>query len=111
MTRSLAVLMLLTDGFGGRGGIAKFNRDFLTALDASDSVERVQAVPRLIPEAIEEIIPETIVYDRKAAKGLPAFLRRLAFHAWRNERVDLVLCGHLHLLPVAWLVAKLRRAR
>ena len=34
MTTALRVLMLLTDGFGGVGGIAKFNRDFLQALDA-----------------------------------------------------------------------------
>jgi hypothetical protein len=28
------IVMLLTDGFGGFGGIAKFNRDFMHALDA-----------------------------------------------------------------------------
>ena len=53
MPHGLAVLMLLTDGFGGVGGIAKFNRDFLQALDGSSLVERVQALPRLIPEPIE----------------------------------------------------------
>jgi hypothetical protein len=71
------MLMLLTDGFGGAGGIAKFNRDFLQALGDCALVQRVHALPRLIPETIEEVIPETVVYDRKAAGGRIAFMRRL----------------------------------
>jgi phosphatidylinositol alpha-1,6-mannosyltransferase len=111
MSHSLRVLMLLTDGFGGVGGIAKFNRDFLQALDGCSLVERVHAQPRLIPEAIEEIIPEAVVYDRRAANGKVAFLRRLASHTARGGRIDLVVCGHLYLLPAAWLIARLRGAR
>jgi glycosyltransferase involved in cell wall biosynthesis len=111
MTNGLGVLMLLTDGFGGRGGIAKFNRDFLQALDACGSVERVHALPRLVPQPIEEMIPEAVVYDRKAARGRLAFLRRVAAHAWHDEQIDLVICGHLHLLPAAWLAARVRGAR
>ena len=111
MTNALRVLMLLTDGFGGVGGIAKFNRDFLQALDGCAVVERVHAQPRLIPEPIEEVIPEAVVYDRRAAGGKLAFMRRLGAHAWGGGRVDLVICGHLYLLPAAWLLARLRGAR
>jgi glycosyltransferase involved in cell wall biosynthesis len=111
MTQGLDVLMLLTDGFGGRGGIAKFNRDFLQALDGSALVKRVQVLPRLIPGRIEEPIPESVVYDRAAAAGRVAFVRRLATHALRNKRIDLVVCGHVHLLPAAWVLARLRGAR
>src|SRR4029077_4968037 len=60
---------------------------------------------------IEEAIPESVVYDRRAAAGKAAFMFRLAAHAWRMGRVDLVVCGHLRLLPAAWLLARLRRAR
>jgi hypothetical protein len=35
--------MLLTDGFGGSGDIAKFNRDFMQALDASAALQAVLA--------------------------------------------------------------------
>jgi glycosyltransferase involved in cell wall biosynthesis len=111
MIKGLSILMLLTDGFGGRGGIAKFNRDFLGALDACPLVERTHALPRLISQSIEEAIPETVVYDRKAAGGRLAFLQRLASYTWRNKQIDIVVCGHLHLLPAAWLIARLRRAR
>ncbi len=111
MTNGLDVLMLLTDGFGGLGGIAKFNRDFLQALDGCALVKRVRVLPRLIPERIEEPIPESVVYDRAAAGGRAAFMLRLATHAWRDERIDLVVCGHLYLLPAAWVLARLRGAR
>ncbi len=111
MTTALRVLMLLTDGFGGVGGIAKFNRDFLEALDGSTSVERVHAQPRLIVETIEELIPEAVIYDRRAARGKVAFMRRLVAHACSGGQVDLVICGHLYLLPAAWLLARLRGAR
>ena len=111
MTPALRVQMLLTDGFGGVGGIAKFNRDFLEALDACAFVQRVQALPRLVPIPIDEVIPEAVVYDRRAAGGKAAFLRRLGLHLWRDGRVDVLICGHVNLLPFAWLLARLRGAR
>jgi glycosyltransferase involved in cell wall biosynthesis len=103
--------MLLSDGFGGFGGIAKFNRDFLEALDSCPLVRRVHALPRLIPESFDDVIPESIVYDREAARGKAAFLRRLLAHARNDDRVDMVICGHLNLLPAAWLCARRHGAR
>lgn len=111
MRRALNVMMLLTDGFGGHGGIAKFNRDFLRALDSSRHVHRVYALPRLIPEAIAEPIPEAVVYDRRSAIGKTAFMRRVAWRGSQSDRFDLLICGHLYLLPVAWFLARLYGAR
>src|ERR1700689_57643 len=101
MIESINIVMLLTDGFGSLGGISKFNIDFLQALDASAVTERVYALPRLIPDSINEPIPESVVYDRKAARGKLAFLRRVLCYAWRGSKPDLVICGHLNLLPAA----------
>jgi glycosyltransferase involved in cell wall biosynthesis len=109
--RPLDILMLLSDGFGGFGGIAKFNRDFLTALDSCDVVERVHALPRLIPGPIDEPIPEAIVYDREAAAGKLAFIGRLASHLAMRQCPNLVVCGHLNLLPAAWAYARARGVR
>jgi glycosyltransferase involved in cell wall biosynthesis len=111
MRRSVRVLMLLTDAFGGLGGISQFNRDFLAALNACSSVERVYALPRLITGPIEEVIPEVVIFNRKAARGRVAFARELLRHSLRAERADLVICGHLNLLPLAWLAARYQRAR
>jgi phosphatidyl-myo-inositol dimannoside synthase len=107
--RPLDILMPLSDAFGGFGGIAKFNRDFLTALDSCDVVERVHALPRLIPGVIDEAIPEAVVYDRKAAAGKLAFMMRMAAHM--GGRRNLVVCGHLNLLAPAWAAARACGAR
>jgi glycosyltransferase involved in cell wall biosynthesis len=112
MRNSLRMLMLLTDGFGGAGGIAKFNRDFLWALDSCNIVERVHALPRLIVEPIKSrAIPEAVVYDRKAASGKIAFMIRALAHLVDASQVNLVICGHINLLPAASLMSRLCGAR
>src|SRR5262249_23471459 len=111
MMRSIRIQMLLTDAFGSFGGISQFNRDFLAALNACSSVERVHVLPRLITGPIEEVIPEAIIFNRKAARGRFAFARQLLRHSLRPGRADLVICGHLNLLPLAWLAATSQHAR
>src|SRR5262245_17610348 len=107
----MRVQMLLTDGFGGFGGISRFNRDFLSALNVCLQVERVYALPRVISQPIEEPIPEAIVYERRAARGKVPYALAVIRHAFIGPRADLVICGHINLLPLAWIAAKLVRAR
>jgi phosphatidyl-myo-inositol dimannoside synthase len=109
--RHLVVQMLLTDAFGSFGGIARFNRDFLEALNICPWVERVIALPRVIPVPIDELIPESVVYDRGSARGKTAFVTQTLGKILRGMAVDLVICGHLNLLPLAWLTSRLYRAR
>jgi phosphatidylinositol alpha-1,6-mannosyltransferase len=110
MNNSIRVAMLLSDGFGGFGGIAKFNRDFLQALDDSVRVEHVYVLPRTIPEPIDDVIPESVVYDRRAAVGKFAYMRRILAYLLWGDPVDIVVCGHRNLLPAAWLLARFRGA-
>ena len=42
----LRVLALVTDAFGERGGIAQYNRDFVSALVRSDGIAEVIVLPR-----------------------------------------------------------------
>jgi glycosyltransferase involved in cell wall biosynthesis len=105
-------MMPLTDAYGGFGGISRFNQDFLKALDACPRVERVHAIPRLIGTAFEdERLPESVVYDRYAAQGKVAFVKGVWAHNWRADRVNLVICGHVNLLPVAWMFARFHKLR
>jgi glycosyltransferase involved in cell wall biosynthesis len=105
------VQMLLTDGFGGFGGISRFNRDFLGALNVCHLVERAYALPRLISEPIEEPIPEAVVYERRAARGRVSYALAAIRRALRGPRANLVICGHINLLLLAWIAARLARAR
>jgi glycosyltransferase involved in cell wall biosynthesis len=107
----MRVHMLLTDGFGGFGGISRFNRDFLSALSVCPLVERVHALPRVISDPIEEPIPEAVVYERRAARGRVSYALAVIRYAVWGPRADLVICGHINLLPLAWIVARLAGAR
>ncbi|WP_263792018.1 glycosyltransferase family 4 protein [Salinibacter sp.] len=100
----MTLLVPLTDAFGGRGGIAQFNRDWLRALCASPDVEEVVAIPRVMAEAPGPM-PSALTYRSDAAGGKLDFLRVVGAEILSGD-YDGVLCGHLHLLPVAWLAAR-----
>ncbi len=55
------ILALLTDAYGGHGGISRFNRDLLTALAAADECNEVVVFPRLVNHSIEEVIPKKLL--------------------------------------------------
>jgi glycosyltransferase involved in cell wall biosynthesis len=100
----VTLLVPLTDAFGGRGGIAQFNRDWLRALCASPDVERVVAIPRVMAEAPGPM-PSALTYRTEAVGGKLDFLRVVGAEILSGD-YDGVLCGHLHLLPIAWLAAR-----
>jgi phosphatidylinositol alpha-1,6-mannosyltransferase len=107
MKRSPTMLALVTDAFGGRGGIAQYNCDFLGALADARAVSSITILPRhapdfpLVPETIEQTIarPGRIVY-------LVAALRTALF-----RHIDLVFCGHLFMAPLAALITRLKGAK
>jgi asparagine synthase (glutamine-hydrolysing) len=97
------VLMLVSDAFGGFGGIAKFNRDFLTALCDCPTIERVIAVPRVASEKSEPL-PLKLTYRTSALGGKPHFMTATLSAANRlkgNRRQTIIVCGHINLLPAA----------
>jgi phosphatidylinositol alpha-1,6-mannosyltransferase len=94
----MRVLLLCTDSYGGHGGIALYNRDLAEALAARDDVEEVIIVPRVMRSEPGEIPPK-IRFLASAAKGPAQYLRAIA--QARNAKADLVICGHVNLLPVA----------
>jgi hypothetical protein len=51
----MRILFLAADAFGGHGGIAKFNRDFLRALCSYPEVTKVAAVPHRMPHLPEPL--------------------------------------------------------
>jgi glycosyltransferase involved in cell wall biosynthesis len=110
MIRPLRVVMLLGDGFGGFGGIAKFNRDFLSALAACACVGSVHVLPRAISEPIEAPIPDAVDYDHKASAGTMAYALRLLRRLLQRDAIDIVICGHRNLLLPSWLLARMRGA-
>ena len=99
----MRLLALITDAWGGRGGIAKVNRDALTVFAGDPAVQHVTVLPRVVSEAPGPI-PDGIDFRVDAAGGAGAFVREAAAEIGRGG-YDGVICGHLHLAPLAALAA------
>jgi len=103
----LRIGVLVTDAYGGIGGIAKFNRDLLGALAALSETALVVATPRLVQREPEPI-PAKVFFDRTSARGKFAYGLRVLRHALAPGPIHFVVCGHINLLPLAWLVSYIR---
>ena len=102
----MRILLILTDGYGCPGGIARVNLDLFDTLCADPSVSEVVAVPRRTL-ARPGPLPAKLVYDEAASGGRSSYVARLARRLLTDRRFDLVLCTHLHLQPFASLGARL----
>lgn len=107
--RGRRILVLLTDAYGGYGGIALANRDVIEAMCLDPTVERVVVLPRLAKLPLTGPIPDKVEFDLSALGGKGAYLRAVA-RAMLRGPYDMVFCGHLNLLPLARPAATLLRA-
>jgi glycosyltransferase involved in cell wall biosynthesis len=99
----------VTDAFGGRGGIAQFNRDLLSTLCSHPDIPQVTALPRVIADK-SPLLPSGLIFETGAARGKAAYAYHFGKVLAQRERFAAVLCGHLHLLPFAALAARRNRA-
>lgn len=107
MTTVGHILALVPDAFGGRGGIAQYNRDLLAALAASDGVAGITVLPRNTPDPV--VCPPGIVQKPPRAGRLAYVLSALFTALW--EPTDVVFCGHLYAAPLAHVIARLTGAK
>jgi glycosyltransferase involved in cell wall biosynthesis len=103
------LLFLLTDAFGGFGGIAQYNRDVLNAIETIGEVRIVDAIPRAVSEDVGTL-PSKLRYHLGGVGSVARYLRTAFRIGLTGPRPDAVICGHINLLPLAWAIARLRRA-
>ena len=97
----LRILLLTTDAYGGHGGIALYNRDIAEALAEIPEVDEVVVIPRNMPLSPEPI-PGKIRFLPEATGGKANYIRTAIREA--RKHYDLVICGHINLLPLAVLL-------
>jgi phosphatidylinositol alpha-1,6-mannosyltransferase len=97
----------VTDAFGGYGGIAQYNRDFLNALAESGAAASITVLPR---HASQPITPPATINQIPARPG-KLTNSAIALVTAFCQRIDVVFCGHLYMAPLAWLIARLKGAR
>lgn len=100
----MRILILIPDAFGGRGGISKFNRDLITALCNYTHTVEVVAIPR--KKNIDPIhsVPKKLTYVTSGLKGKLNYAIAILQTVKRNPKFDLIICGHLNLIPLAYLI-------
>jgi phosphatidyl-myo-inositol dimannoside synthase len=100
----MRVLALVTDAFGGHGGIAQYNRDFLSALARCDRVGDVIVLPRLSATSVDAL-PDG-VRQLRAVENRLAYSAAALWTAINYQPIDLVFCGHLFMAPLAAVIAR-----
>ena len=105
----MRILALLTDAFGGHGGIALYNRDLLDALCAHPDCVEVVAIPRLMPNPSEPQ-PEKFIYVTSGLDSKVGYIKTVLQTVHNDPTFDLIVCGHINLIPLAimlraWLKA------
>lgn len=66
-------------------------------------------MPRIMPLA-PEALPDNLSWDVSGLGGKGRYAQALARAALKQGPFDLVVCTHVHLLPIAYPVARLHRA-
>jgi phosphatidyl-myo-inositol dimannoside synthase len=98
------ILALVTEAFGGHGGIAQYNRDFLSALTKCDRVGDVIVLPRLGGRS-EGTLPPGVRQLRPVESRL-AYSVAALWAAITHRPIDSVFCGHVFMAPLAAVIAR-----
>lgn len=104
MTRHIRILALITDGFGGQGGISQYNRDLLTALSDADQVGEIVVVPRL-GQAGTEALPARVRQQTPVFNKIRYAAYAIGIAATRGP-FNLVFCGHIAHSSLAAVIAR-----
>lgn len=104
----LSVLALVTDAFGGRGGIAQAARDVIEAFATQDLIEHITVLPRRVPDS--PLCIHRKVSQSAAASGRINYAMKAILEVIRS-RPDIIFCNHLYMAPLAAITARLIGAK
>jgi phosphatidylinositol alpha-1,6-mannosyltransferase len=100
----LRILALVTEAFGGRGGIAQYNRDFLSGLANCDRVGEVIVLPRFGTKSASALPPA--VRQLRPVKSKLGYSLSALCTAITHRPIDFVFCGHLLMAPLAASISR-----
>lgn len=100
---------LITDGHGVEGGIARYNAALLGALSASAGIGRVTVQARRAELELQANTDDVQYLQSRTSKH--ALTAAIVRQAMAGRRHDIVFCGHLNMVPLAWFLARRWRAK
>jgi glycosyltransferase involved in cell wall biosynthesis len=107
----LKILYLATSVFKQGCGISQQNRDFLNGLVSTHRVNSVYLLMRLLGEHQQHNNHEKITIDQRAFLGKMSFLIAAIRLALFGIDFDLIFCGHINLIPIAYVISRLKKAK
>ena len=96
---------ITTDGYGGRGGIAQYNRNIIRAVSEDTEVQRVTIIQRKIFYKLEKI-PSKVELIKDTQNSKIKFFISILGLLFKNKTYDVIFCCHIHLMPFAWILSK-----
>jgi phosphatidyl-myo-inositol dimannoside synthase len=104
-----SVFALITDGRGVEGGIARYNVALLSALSASS---RISVVTVLARRAVHSLPVEgSKVHYLRSGASKAKLVAATIKQSLAGDHHDIVFCGHLNMVPLAWILARRWRAK
>lgn len=101
---SLNSIVLCSDAYGGRGGIALYNRNFIKAISSYPNMSKVLVLPRKIYYKSEEM-PSNVQNEIRSSKGKISFIFSVLNLCLRKKNIDVIFCTHINLFPLAKLLS------
>ena len=101
---SCRILAIVGDAFGGHGGIAQYNRDFLSALVNCGSVDEIVVVPRLAPGALGTL--PSGVRQLPPVGARVGYVLTVLWALFAHRPIHLIFCGHVLMVPLAAVMAR-----
>src|SRR5215510_10381642 len=106
----MKILTLMPDAYCGFGGIAQYNRDLFDVLAGSEFVERIISLARHYPDSDPGLATPPAKLEQHFLAGNSFRYLVAAIKHGLRLRPDLIICGHINLIPVAALLKMLTGA-
>ena len=105
----MRMLALVTDAFGGSGGIAQYNRNFLRACASFEGIDQILVLPRDSNHDGETGTQK--IKNIQCPKSKISYVSRAIALAIRSKPIDIVFCGHENLCTLSYLITRLTSAQ
>lgn len=102
------ILILTHEAYGGYGGIALYNRDLVDAFSQSTYCKKLTLIP-LHYQSSDESIPDTISHVTTINNKKFNLLLQLLKTGFNGQQIDVIVCGHINLLPFAWFLKRFKK--
>ena len=98
------ISLFLTDCYGGRGGIAQYNRNLINSLTSIKNLKEITIFQRKIVYKPEKI-PKKVNLVSNISNSKVNYILKTIYHSMFGKKYDIIFCCHIHLLPFAWLLS------